>query len=98
MAAISRALLGDSFHPGGTGLTRRIGDLLGLTPHSHVLDVAAGRGTSAVSLASVFGCRVTGIDLSEQNISAARAEAEARQLTDRVQFQLADAECLPSPD
>lgn len=95
---LARALLGDSFHPGGTRLTERTGDLLGLAPNSHVLDVAAGRGTSAFSLASVFGCRVTGIDLSEQNVSAARAEAEAQQLTDRVQFQLADAECLPFPD
>jgi SAM-dependent methyltransferase len=95
---LARALLGDSFHPGGTRLTRRIGDLLGLTPVSHVLDVAAGRGTSAFSLASVFGCRVTGIDLSEQNVWAAGAEAEAQQLTDRVRFQLADAERLPFPD
>ena len=95
---LSRALLGDSFHPGGVQLTRRIGNLLGLTADSHVLDVAAGRGTSALSLASIFGCRVTGIDLSEQNVSVAGGEAEAQQLTDRVQFQLADAERLPFPD
>lgn len=95
---LARALLGDSFHPGGTRLTQRIGNLFGLTSDSHVLDVAAGRGTSAFSLASVFGCRVTGIDLSEQNVSAARGEAEAQRVTDRVQFQLADAECLPFPD
>ncbi len=95
---LARALLGDSFHPGGTRLTQRIGDLLGLTPDSHVLDVAAGRGTSAFSLASAFSCRVTGIDLSEQNVSAAGDEAEAQHVADRVQFQLADAECLPFPD
>jgi len=95
---LARALLGDSFHPGGTRLTRRIGDLLGLTPDSHVLDAAAGRGTSAFSLASAFGCHMTGIDLSEQNIAAARTEAKAQQLRDRVHFQLADAECLPFPD
>lgn len=95
---LARTLLGDSFHPGGTRLTQRIGDLLGLTVDSHVLDVAAGRGTSAFSLASLFGCHLSGIDLSEQNVSAAGAEATARQLADRVQFQLADAECLPFPD
>ena len=94
----ARTLLGESFHPGGTRLTRRIGDLLGLTPDSHVLDAAAGRGTSAFSLASAFGCHMTGIDLSEQNIAAARTEAKAQQLRDRVHFQLADAECLPFPD
>ena len=69
-----------------------------LTPTSCVLDAAAGRGTSAFFLAAQFGCRVTGIDLSEQNISATCSEAETRGLSDRVQFQLADAERLPFPD
>ncbi len=95
---LARMLLGDSFHPGGVRLTQRIGDLLGLMRISHVLDVAAGRGTSAIHLAKIFGCRVTGIDLSEQNISAARAEAAVQGLSERVHFELADAERLPFPD
>src|ERR1017187_1371033 len=40
---LARYLLGDSFHPGGTRLTERLGNLLALTPESHVLDVASGR-------------------------------------------------------
>jgi SAM-dependent methyltransferase len=95
---LARMLLGDSFHPGGVRLTQRIGELLGLTAASHVLDVAAGRGTSAFHLAKAFGCGVTGIDLSEQNVSAARAEAAAQGLSDRVSFELADAERLPFSD
>jgi arsenite methyltransferase len=95
---LARTLLGDSFHPGGVRLTRRIGDLLGLTPASHVLDVAAGRGTSALCLAREFGCHVTGIDLSDQNIAAARTEADTQGMSDRVRFQLADAERLPFLD
>jgi arsenite methyltransferase len=91
-------LLGDSFHPGGVRLTQRIGELLGLTPTAHVLDVAAGPGTSALHLAKSFGCRVTGIDLSEANISAARAAADALGLSQLAQFELADAERLPFPD
>jgi ubiquinone/menaquinone biosynthesis C-methylase UbiE len=91
-------LLGDSFHPGGVRLTQRIGELLGLSPAAHVLDVAAGPGTSALHLAKIFGCRVTGIDLSEQNIFAARAGADAQGLSERVHFRLADAERLPFPD
>ena len=95
---LARMLLGDSFHPGGVRLTQRIGELLGLTPTAHVLDVAAGPGTSALHLAKTFGCRVTGIDLSEANISAARATAAAQGLSQLAQFELADAERLPFPD
>ena len=91
-------LLGDSFHPGGVRLTQRIGELLGLTPTAHVLDVAAGPGTSALHLAKSFGCRVTGIDLSDANISAARSAADAQGLSQLAQFELADAERLPFPD
>ena len=64
----ARMLLGDSFHPGGTRLTERLGELLALTSQSQVLDVASGRGTSAFHLAKTFGCKVTGIDLSEENV------------------------------
>ncbi len=95
---LARILLGDSFHPGGVRLTQRTGELLGLTPDAHVLDVAAGQGTSALHLAKSFGCRVTGIDLSEANIVAARAAAESLGLAGRVHFELADAERLPFSD
>jgi arsenite methyltransferase len=39
-------LLGDSYHPGGTALTRRLADALGLIPGSRVLDIVSGRGTT----------------------------------------------------
>src|ERR1039458_8133716 len=54
---LARMLLGDSFHPGGTTLTTQLGELLTLTPESHVLDVASGRGTSAFHITETFGCR-----------------------------------------
>lgn len=91
----ARLLLGESFHPGGTRLTGQLGSLLNLEPRSHMLDVAAGRGTSAFYLAETFGCEVTGIDLSEDNIRIATAEAGRRALTGKVSFRLADAEGLP---
>ncbi len=94
----ARLLLGDSFHPGGTRLTERLGALLGLTARSSVLDVASGPGTSAFHLAEIFGCSVTGVDLSEQNVRLAATEAQQRGLAERVRFQLADAERLPFND
>lgn len=92
---LARLLLGDSFHPGGVALTTRLAELLQLSPQSHLLDVASGRGTSAFHLAETTGCRVTGIDLSPDNVAVATAEAERRGLAQLVQFQTADAETLP---
>lgn len=94
----ARLLLGESFHPGGLALTERLGALLQLTPESHVLDVAAGNGASAMHLAERFGCRVTGIDLSPENVERANAAAQSRNLAERVHFQTADAESLPFPN
>lgn len=68
----ARLLLGDSFHPGGMALTTRLGELVGLGPDDRVLDVAAGRGTSAIHLARRFGCAVVGVDLSAASVAAAR--------------------------
>ncbi len=93
----ARFLLGDSFHPGGVELTIELAGKLNLTPGSILLDVASGKGTSAFAVAERFGCRVIGVDLSEANIVDANTEAAKRGLSDRVQFQLADAEQLPFP-
>ena len=58
----ARMLLGDSFHPGGLRLTARLGEHLGLGPGVRVLDVASGKGESAIFLARQFGCQVVGVD------------------------------------
>ncbi|MGC8474701.1 MAG: SAM-dependent methyltransferase, partial [Candidatus Dormibacteria bacterium] len=57
-----RLLVGESFHPGGIELTRRLADLLDLRPGDEVLDIASGPGTSAIELASSLGCSVTGVE------------------------------------
>ena len=93
-----RLLLGDSFHPGGIVLSERLGTLLGLEPGFQVLDVAAGRGTSAIHLAQRFGCSVVGVDYGDASVAAARTAAARAGLVDRVQFVMGDAERLPCAD
>jgi SAM-dependent methyltransferase len=93
-----RFLVGDSMHPGGLGLTERLGDLLQLRAGSRVLDVAAGRGTSALALARRFGCHFVGIDLSTANVLAARKQAVQSGLARSTSFEVADAEALPFAD
>lgn len=91
-------LLGDSFHPGGAAMTERLGERVGLSASSRVLDAASGRGASAFVLARRFGCSVLGIELSAHNVELAQAEALRLGLADRVRFQVGDAECLPVED
>jgi ubiquinone/menaquinone biosynthesis C-methylase UbiE len=93
-----RYLLGDSFHPGGYQTTRRLGEMLNLNFSSCVLDVACGKGTTAVFLAKEFGCEVVGVDYGGQNVEASRALAQTEQLEGRVQFERSDAESLPFRD
>ena len=95
---IVRVLLGESFHPGGTALTERLGVLLGLSSDSVVLDAASGNGTSALFLAERFGCRVIGVDLGADNVARAMADARRTGVADRVQFRVGDAEQLPLSD
>lgn len=91
-------LIGDSFHPGGTALTEQLGRMLELNEDSRVLDVASGRGTSAIHLAKAFGCTVTGVDLSETNARRANEEAVKHGVGHLVSFTKGDAEQLNLKD
>ncbi|WP_274560802.1 class I SAM-dependent methyltransferase [Streptomyces spiramyceticus] len=90
-------LLGDSYHPGGTLLTRRLAGALALSPDERVLDVASGRGTTALVLADLYGARVDGVDYASANTALARGAAQAAGFADRVHFTTGDAEQLPYP-
>jgi ubiquinone/menaquinone biosynthesis C-methylase UbiE len=70
---------------------------LNLNPRTRLLDVAAGKGGSAILLAERFGCEVVGVDYSLKNIDAGNEEASAKRLNDKITFQWADAENLPFP-
>ncbi len=91
-------LLGESYHPGGLTLTRRLAGLLSLAAGARVLDVAAGRGTTALLLADEHGATVDGVDLSPANVTLARGAAAATGVAGRTRFTVGDAERLPYPD
>ena len=93
-----RMLLGDVLHPGGLALTRHLGEVLGLGPDDHVLDVACGRGASAVHLAEHFGCHVIGLDYGPENVAAAQAHAADKGVAHLTTFRQGDAEGLPFDD
>lgn len=59
----------------------------------HVLDVACGAGGWLIELAKTAPTisQLIGVDISRRMIEAARAEAEAQQVQERVEFRLMDA-------
>ena len=92
---IVRLLLGESWHPGGLALTRALAKELKLTESDQLLDVACGQGTSAIMVAQVYKCRVTGVDADKGFIEAARKDALRYRLNGRAAFIQGDATALP---
>lgn len=92
-----RYLLGESLHPGGLALTRALGKELGLTKGQYLLDVACGRGASAIMLAQTYKCRVAGIDTDARALEGATKDARRYRLDSLVAFVEGDATHLPFP-
>jgi arsenite methyltransferase len=91
-------LLGESYHPGGLSLTRRLADRLRLRSGQRVVDVAAGTGATARLLAVDFDVLVEGVDLGEATVARARALNDEAWLAGKVRIHVGDAERLPLPD
>jgi SAM-dependent methyltransferase len=88
----------DEFHIRGDIATKELIGLSGFTPDMHILDVGCGVGGSTRRLSYETGCRVTGIDLSDQYIEAAERLTQLLAMQDRVRFQAASALALPFAD
>src|SRR5580658_3141447 len=88
----------DQFHTRGLAATAELAALAGITADMSVLDVGSGVGGPARFLAATYGCRVTGVDLSEPFVDAARYLTERTAQSLQVSFQAANALELPFDD
>ena len=88
----------DQFHTRGLAATAELAKLAGITADMSVLDVGSGVGGPARFLAATYGCRVTGVDLSEPFVDAARYLTECTGQNGQVSFQTASALELPFDD
>jgi ubiquinone/menaquinone biosynthesis C-methylase UbiE len=88
----------DQFHGRGLLATEEHTAKLNLTPHAHALDVGSGVGGPARYMATKYGCRVTGIDLTEEYVVAATELSARCGLADRVAFRRGNALALPFTD
>ena len=85
-------------HNRGKQATVDLARLAEIRPEQHILDVGCGIGGPARTLAAEFGCRVTGIDISDEFCSAARSLNELVGLSDKIFIRTADALALPFED
>jgi len=88
----------DQFHTRGLAATAELAKLAGITADMSVLDVGSGVGGPARFLAATYGCRVTGIDLSEPFVDAARYLTQRTGQSEQVSFHTASALELPFDD
>lgn len=87
----------DQFHVRGVHATRELADLAGFQPGQHILDVGSGIGGSSRFLNQAVGCRVTGIDLTNEFVELANGLSGRRGLTD-VRFVHGSALEMPFED
>lgn len=86
------------FNPSGMQASLALARLAGLGADTEVLDLGSGLGGAARALATTFGCRVTGLDLTAECARAANALTARVGLADRVQFQQGNALDMPFAD
>ncbi|MGF6782129.1 class I SAM-dependent methyltransferase [Paraburkholderia sp. GAS334] len=85
----------DQFHTRGLAATAELARLAEITADMSVLDVGSGVGGPARFLAATCGCRMTGIDLSEPFVDAARYLTRRTGQSEQVSFHTASALELP---
>jgi sarcosine/dimethylglycine N-methyltransferase len=88
----------DEFHLGGIAETRHLAQLAGLHEGMEVLDVGSGLGGPARTLAAEFGCRVVGLDLTQEFCNAAEMLTARVGLANQVSFQCDSALAMPFPE
>jgi ubiquinone/menaquinone biosynthesis C-methylase UbiE len=85
----------DEFHTGGRQATVDLAGEAGFEPGMHLLDIGCGIGGPSRYFAETHGCRVTGIDLTEDYVRTADALAKRVGLAGRVAYRQASALALP---
>jgi ubiquinone/menaquinone biosynthesis C-methylase UbiE len=85
----------DEYHGGGLAATRELAQIAELHEGLQVLDVGSGIGGPARTLAAEFGCRVTGLDLTEEFCRTAVVLTNLLHLSDLVTFRQGNALDMP---
>ncbi|MFU2080544.1 class I SAM-dependent methyltransferase [Avibacterium endocarditidis] len=84
--------------PGGRKTTEWLIANGDFNANKKVLEVACNMGTTAIELASKFGCHIEGVDLDENALEKARKNIAEKGLQDKIHVQRANAMKLPFAD
>ena len=76
----------DHFHRRGVVETEELAAALQPRASDHLLDIGCGIGGPARWIAAKYGCRVTGVDLTQEFCEAARELNRLTGLADRVEI------------
>jgi cyclopropane fatty-acyl-phospholipid synthase-like methyltransferase len=105
-----RRFYGDSFHFGyfHTGSetlaqaldahTDLVAQMANPRQAQHILDVGCGLGAPALRIVEQYGCNITAINISREQIRQGRQLVEQRGMSDRVKIARGDARALEFPD
>ena len=85
----------DEFHIGGRQATIDFAEQLGAARGAHLLDIGCGLGGASRYFAHVLGCRVTGIDLTDEYVRVADALSTRTGLGALVSYRQGSALSLP---
>jgi len=88
----------DEFHIRGREATEELASEIWLDSEKHVLDVGCGLGGPSRRLASQFGCRVTGLDLTEEYCRVAEVLSKRLGLDQLVSYIQGNALEMPFDD
>lgn len=88
----------DQFHIRGRTATLELARAAELDAAKYVLDVGSGVGGTSRCLAKEFGCRVTGIDLTDEYCRAATMLTAKTGLAHLIDYRQGDATRLPFDD
>ncbi len=81
---------GDTLEQAQEAKYRRLAEKARIGPGDHVLEIGCGWGGFAIFAAGTYGCRVTGITLSEQQATLARERVSEAGLDELVSIELID--------
>jgi sarcosine/dimethylglycine N-methyltransferase len=85
----------DQFHTMGLAATEQLGQIAGIQRGAAILDAGSGLGGPSRYLASTYGCRVAGVDLSPSYVAVAKLLAQRTHLDELVSYEVGDLSSLP---